>query len=377
MNIIKHPELKFRPMKYVKKEEKKWIVTHHPEAVRYSPEQIHKQHLNQNWAGAGYHFYIRKDGSIHELRPVLAVGTHCPGHNRDGIGVSFEGNYHIEKVMPSVQFQSGVELYRYLIKDFGITMNHIIRHCDARPSNCPGKYFPWRALLSAISGKEKTDFRSEILTSIVGETGITREQVMQHISKVNKDCKITCKLSNWIDYYFEYCNKYQIKTEIAISQALHETNYLRFGNIVLPEQNNFAGLGALDGNKKGQAANFKTAREGVLAQVQHLVAYASTVYVENIVDPRFGLVNRGSAPYLEYLSIPRNPRGVGWASDKDYASKIKNIIHKINGIKVQSEHWGAKFIKEIQEKNVISEWHDPDEKVTWAEMAVILSKYLK
>ena len=146
---------------------------------------------------------------------------------------------------------------------------------------------------------------------------------------------------------------------------------------MLPEHNNFAGLGALDGNSKGQAARFKTAREGVLAQVQHLVAYATTVYVENIVDPRFGLVNRGSAPYLEYLSIPKNPRGVGWASDRDYAVKIKTIIHKINGTKVQKQHWGAKFIKKLQEENVITEWHDPDSPVTWAEFAAVLSKVKK
>lgn len=374
MKIIEHPELKFRPMNYVKKEEKKYIVTHHPEAKKYSPAQIHNQHLGQNWSGAGYNFYIRKDGTVHRLRPTLAVGCHCPGHNRDGIGVCWEGNYQIETVMPHVQFQAGVELYKYLMKEYSIPLGKVIRHCDARPTNCPGKNFPWKSLISALSGQKKTEIPSEVLTPICGKIGVTKEQVIQHINGINKDCKIGCKLSEWVDFYFEFCGKYNIKAEIAIAQALFETNYLRFGNIVQPHQNNYAGLGALDKNAKGQAASFASPGEGVMAHVQHLVAYATTAYVESIVDPRFGLVNRGSAPYLEYLSIPRNPRGVGWASDKDYAIKIKSIIHKINGTKVQKEHWGTPFIKELQNKEIISEWHDPDSTVTWAELSAVLAK---
>ena len=75
------------------------------------------------------------------------------------------------------------------------------------------------------------------------------------------------------------------------------------------------------------------------------------------------------------MSILPSPRIlVGWASDKDYAIKIKSIIHKINGTKVQKEHWGTPFIKELQDKEIISEWHDPDSSVTWAEMAVLLAK---
>ena len=41
---------------------------------------------------------------------------------------------------------------------------------------------------------------------------------------------------------------------------------------------------------------------------------------------------------------------------------------------VQKEHWGTPFIKELQDKEIISEWHDPDSSVTWAEMAVLLAK---
>lgn len=377
MKIIKHPELKFKPMQTVSKTEKRYIITHHPEAKSSSPAQIHAWHLARGWSGAGYHFLIRKDGTVHELRPTLTVGAHCPTRNKDGIGVSWEGNFMEEREMSSAQFKAGVELYRYLMKEYNIPIERVGRHCDYRATNCPGKYFPWKALMSELSGKNKTEIKSEVLTSILGKTGVTKEQVLQYVNQINKDCKISVRLTEWIGYYFKYCEQYKIRAEVAIAQALHETNYLRFGNIVQASQNNFAGLGALDGNEKGQAASFPSAEVGVLAHVQHLVAYATTAYVKNLVDPRFGLVHRGSAPYLEYLAIPKNPRGVGWASDKEYDVKIKKIIHNINGVKVQREHWGAKFIRELQKKGIISEWHDPDAKVTWAEFAAVLSKIVK
>ncbi len=386
MKIIKHPELKFKPMQKVEKSEKRYIVTHHPEAKVSSPAQIHAWHLSRGWSGAGYHFLIRKDGTVHELRPTLTVGAHCPTRNKDGIGVCWEGNWHVETQMPKVQFNAGVELYKYLMKEYNILLKQVIRHCDARPTNCPGKNFPWRSLIVALkeSGnggeiKGQQQKKTEVLTSICGITGITKEQAITHINSVNSDCKISCSLYDLVEYYFDYCKKYSIKTEIAIAQMLLETNYLRFGGIVQAGQNNFAGIGALDGNGKGQAATFKTAKIGVLAQIQHLFAYASVnpISARGIVDPRFGLVVRGSAPYVEYLSIPHNPSGGGWASDKDYAIKIKAITHKIDAVKIQKEHWGAKYVKELQKRNLLSEWHNPDDKVTWAELGVIVSKLMQ
>ena len=96
------------------------------------------------------------------------------------------------------------------------------------------------------------------------------------------------------------------------------------------EDKNFAGLGATDSATERKIAQFPTVRQGVRAQIQHLKAYASTDALKNaVVDPRFNRVTRGTAIYVEYLSIPNNPYGKGWASDPDYASKIKNVMNKI------------------------------------------------
>ena len=48
------------------------------------------------------------------------------------------------------------------------------------------------------------------------------------------------------------------------------------------------------------------------------------------VDPRWGEWLRGKAPYVEWLSIPNNPYGTGWAGSATYADLIKGIMENIN-----------------------------------------------
>ena len=85
-----------------------------------------------------------------------------------------------------------------------------------------------------------------------------------------------------------------VRGDVAFAQSLHETGYFQFGGIVQPSQNNYGGIGALNGNSTGQAASFPDPRTGVRAQIQHLKAYASTeALTKECVDPRFSLVSPG------------------------------------------------------------------------------------
>lgn len=68
--------------------------------------------------------------------------------------------------------------------------------------------------------------------------------------------------------------------------------------------------------------------EGVRAQVQHLKAYASlNNLTKPCVDPRFNLVKRGSAKYVEWLGKKENPTGEGWATAKNYGYDIANKVN--------------------------------------------------
>lgn len=99
------------------------------------------------------------------------------------------------------------------------------------------------------------------------------------------------------DYYLKYGQVYGIRGDVAFAQAILETDYFRFTGTVRKEQNNFAGIGTTSETNRGHY--FTTPEEGVHAHIQHLYAYASTEKIPDgypLIDPRFHLVQRGSAP---------------------------------------------------------------------------------
>ena len=59
------------------------IVIHHVGGTKrdVSAEVIDGWHKNNGWAGIGYHFVIRKDGTIERGRPMDILGAHCYDHN--------------------------------------------------------------------------------------------------------------------------------------------------------------------------------------------------------------------------------------------------------------------------------------------------------
>ena len=41
--------------------------------------------------GIGYHYVVRRDGSIEPGRPEWMVGAHCKNHNAHSLGICYEG----------------------------------------------------------------------------------------------------------------------------------------------------------------------------------------------------------------------------------------------------------------------------------------------
>ena len=135
-------------------------------------------------------------------------------------------------------------------------------------------------------------------------------------------------LEKFCQIYVEEANAEGINGAIAFTQAMKETAWLKFGGDVKIEQNNFAGLGTTGGGVAG--ASFATVREGIRAQIQHLKAYGSKDALKNeCVDPRFSLVTRGSAPYVEWLGQKENPNGYGWATSEGYGIDIVKMVKNL------------------------------------------------
>lgn len=132
-------------------------------------------------------------------------------------------------------------------------------------------------------------------------------------------------INQFAQIFYEEATAEGVRAEVAFTQCMKETGFLKYGGDVLPNQYNFAGIGAT-GAVHG--ASFSNVRMGIRAQIQHLKAYGSISPLTNqCVDPRFNLVKRGSAQYVEWLGIKENPNGYGWATSKSYGHDIVSMVN--------------------------------------------------
>lgn len=62
-----------------------------PEGREHDAADIDAWHRRLGWAGIGYHYVVKLDGTIEEGRPREAVGSHVAGHNSASIGICYIG----------------------------------------------------------------------------------------------------------------------------------------------------------------------------------------------------------------------------------------------------------------------------------------------
>ena len=127
------------------------IILHHTGvSVEQDVETIHNYHKNtRGYAGIGYHFYVRKEGSIYKGRPIEWVGAHAYGNNYDSIGVCAEGNFY-EEDMSDAQKNALNELLPYLKQTYGIDV--VQAHRDVDSTSCPGDNYPFDEIANSTGG---------------------------------------------------------------------------------------------------------------------------------------------------------------------------------------------------------------------------------
>lgn len=119
------------------------IVWHHA-AGNPTVAGVHASHLANGWSGIGYQFYVDKHGRIDQGRPEWAIGAHARGYN-EWLGVCAQGNYEVEKKMPSDQLIALKYLHAYLQHKYGTIRDR--RHKDLMATACPGRYYPYREIV--------------------------------------------------------------------------------------------------------------------------------------------------------------------------------------------------------------------------------------
>lgn len=157
-------------------------------------------------------------------------------------------------------------------------------------------------------------------TPICGEQKVDVEQMYQFVSSHNAGFP-----REVAEAFYEIGERYGIRGDIALCQAIIETGWFRFdnGTAVLPSDHNYCGLGVKQRGERG--CTFDTVEEGVTAMLQHLYAYACTDPLpegETILDPRFKLVTRGISSTWEGL----NGR---WAMNHSYAQNIMALYRRM------------------------------------------------
>lgn len=149
-----------------------YIVVHHTASTaKETVEQIHNFHINNNgWAGIGYHFYIRKDGTIYRGRPEEYIGAHCENYNSVSLGICLEGNFEIEQPTDN-QLKSLSELLQHLKQKYGNVQ--IVGHRDLNATACPGKnlYSKLGSVIANSKDEYVKVFMSNNKLSVVLENG--------------------------------------------------------------------------------------------------------------------------------------------------------------------------------------------------------------
>ncbi|MDT8717748.1 N-acetylmuramoyl-L-alanine amidase [Clostridium sp. 19966] len=148
------------------------VVLHHAEATNCSIEDIDNWHKERGWIGCGYHFLVRKDGSIYRGRPENAEGAHCYGYNSNSIGVCFEGNYMADS-MPDPQKAAGIELIKYILQKYNLS--RIEPHRALYNTACPGDKFPFDDIKNAALNSQGSTVNYQPIQNRnwlqVGDTG--------------------------------------------------------------------------------------------------------------------------------------------------------------------------------------------------------------
>lgn len=175
--------------------------------------------------------------------------------------------------------------------------------------------------------------------SIMGQSSVTTEEMVSYFQASGKPYPADSLAKGGADSIESFCQIYAeeakaegVRPEVAFVQTMKETGFLQYGGDASIEQFNFAGLGTTGGGVPGNS--YPDVRTGVRAQIQHLKAYATEEpLVQACVDDRYEYVQKGSAPYVQWLGQKENPKGAGWATAENYGYSIVEMIsHLKKGI---------------------------------------------
>lgn len=171
-----------------------YIALHHAASVKCSAADIDRWHKERGWSGIGYHYFVRKDGSVYRGRPQNALGAHVQGKNNVSVGVCVEGDYDKERVMPQAQKNAVKALLRELKKIYPAAK--IVGHGEIGSSDCPGRYYPLEEMKNdymnngeEINMEELAKVKAE-LSALSARLDILGERLGADIAELKKNNEV-------------------------------------------------------------------------------------------------------------------------------------------------------------------------------------------
>lgn len=158
-----------------------YIALHHAAAVKCSAADVDRWHKENGWSGIGYHYFVRKDGSIYRGRPRSALGAQVQGKNNISLGICAEGDYDREQTMPAAQKSAIKALLRELKRIYPSA--EIVGHGEIGESDCPGKYYP----LAEMKNSYMEEIDMEEIAKLNAEIAALSVKVDAAVGKINNE----------------------------------------------------------------------------------------------------------------------------------------------------------------------------------------------
>lgn len=134
----------------------KRILIHHSaghDTPGLDADDIRRQHLGQGWQDVGYHFLIELIDAeivITVGRPLNQDGAHCPGRNKDSIGVVIIGDFTHAPPHKAILAELTRRLLKPLMEICKISKDMIQFHREHKATECPGKAFKRELLMQYL-----------------------------------------------------------------------------------------------------------------------------------------------------------------------------------------------------------------------------------
>jgi len=111
-----------------------------PAKMDVGAKEIDRWHRQRGWLGIGYHYVIRRDGTVEEGRPEDRPGAHAYGYNKVSIGICLVGGLSTRKRPYNNFTKEQFAALRKLIDSIFLRyrIRRVVGHRDLDPhKDCP------------------------------------------------------------------------------------------------------------------------------------------------------------------------------------------------------------------------------------------------